>query len=115
MPIESSDRPCPECGSGLQVVYVTERRQVVSGAACPECGYLVSDGEGDSVDLGGGEYVLRKERPLTDADVRPALSTVPDEFRARARDGIDPGEVWLLLDAEDGSLVDIAAGETDED
>ncbi|MFB6298357.1 MAG: hypothetical protein ABEH56_07540 [Salinirussus sp.] len=113
MPIETSDRPCPECDTPLQVAYVSEREQVVGGWACPDCGFLASgDGETGSVEFSdGGEpaYVLRVERPLSAADVAEGRDTVREEFRARASRAGD-GEVWQLLDAADGTLIDVVAG-----
>lgn len=114
MTIELSERECPDCESRLQVIYVTELKQVVSGWACPECGFLASKKhgfEGSVPKPTNREYVLRIERPLTSDDVRDPLADVPDEFRARASRDMADDEVWMLLDPSDGTLVDIRAGE----
>ncbi len=118
MTIELSERACPECGSRLQVIYVTELEQVVSGWACPECGFLASEKHGfeDTVPKPDHrEYVLRVERPLTSDDVRDPLGDVQDEFRARASSDMAADEVWMLLDPSDGTLVDIRAGDDIEE
>ena len=118
MTIEQSDRPCPDCDHPLQVIYVTERKQVVSGWACPECGYLASEKTGieDSVAKPEKrEYILRIEKPLADEDVRRPLATVEDEFRARARAEMSDDEVWLLIDPEADTVVDARVGEDVEE
>ena len=114
MTIELSEKECPDCESQLQVIYVTELKQVVSGWACPDCGFLASKKhgfEGSVPKPKTREYVLRVERPLTSEDVRDPLADVFDEFRARASRDMADDEVWMLLDPADGSLVDIRAGE----
>jgi rubredoxin len=114
MAIESSDEECPDCGTCLQVIYVTELKQVVSGWACPECGFLASQREGftDSVPKPEHrEYVLRIEKPLSSDDVRDPLADVEDEFRARASAEMADDEVWLLLDPADDSVVDAQVGD----
>lgn len=113
MTIEESNTACPECGTNLHVIYVTELKQAVSGWACPNCGYLASKREGyeDSVDLSNEkEYLLRVEKPISSSDVRPSAGSIEEEFRARARH-MDEDELWLLIDPEDGSVVDAAVGE----
>lgn len=118
MTIEQSDRPCPDCEHPLQVIYVTELQQVVSGWACPECGYLASekDGTEDSVAKPERrEYVLRVEKRLDDSDVRTPLATVEDEFRARARAEMDDDEVWLLIDPAEETVVDARVGDEVEE
>lgn len=116
MTVERSDRPCPDCGRDLQVIYVTELEQVVAGWACSDCGFTESGaGETDSVPLSEPEeYVLRIERPLTTADADPRRN-IREEFRARANSEIAPGEVWQLIDPEDGLVVDVVAGEDLDD
>jgi hypothetical protein len=114
MTIEQSDRPCPDCDHPLQVIYVTELQQVVSGWACPECGYLASETEGIEGSIAKPEhreYVLRIEKPLDGSDVRTPLATVEDEFRARARAEMADDEVWLLIDPADDSVVDARVGD----
>jgi predicted RNA-binding Zn-ribbon protein involved in translation (DUF1610 family) len=114
MTIEESDTACPDCGSNLQVIYVTELRQVVSGWACPDCGFLASEKHGfaDSVPKPEHrEYVIRREKPLTSDDVRDPLGDLEDEFRARASAQMDPDERWLLVDPADGSVVDSVVGD----
>jgi C4-type Zn-finger protein len=118
MTIEQSDRPCPDCEQLLQVIYVTELEQVVSGWACPDCGYLVSkrDGIEDSVAKPDKqEYTLRIEKPLGDSDVRTPLATVEDEFRARARAEMADDEVWLLIDPAEETVVDARVGDEAEE
>jgi rubredoxin len=118
MTIELSDRACPECGSRLQVIYVTELEQVVSGWACPDCGFLRSEKQGfeDSVPTPEHkEYVLRVEKPLTSDDVRDPLGDVEGEFRARASAAMGEDEVWLLIDPDRETLVDIRVGSDVED
>ncbi|WP_340099153.1 hypothetical protein [Salinibaculum salinum] len=114
MTIEQSDRPCPDCEHPLQVIYVTELQQVVSGWACPECGYLDSEKNGieDSVDKPvSREFLLRIEKPLSDDDVRDPLASVEDEFRARARAEMADDEVWLLIDPDEDRVVDARLGD----
>jgi hypothetical protein len=118
MTIEQSDRPCPDCEHPLQVIYVTELQQVVSGWACPECGYLASekDGTEDSVAKPEQrEYILRVEKSLDGSDVRTPLATVEDEFRARARAEMSDDEVWLLIDPEEETVVDARVGDEVEE
>ncbi len=118
MTIELSDESCPDCSEQLQVIYVTELKQVVSGWACPDCGYLASEKHGfeDRVPKPESqEYVLRKESSLSDDDVRTPLGDVVDEFNARASAEMDDDEVWLLIDPDDESLVDIRAGDAVRD
>lgn len=112
MTIEESDIDCPECGATLQAIYVTELAQTVSGWACPECGYVASrrDGYEDQVAVSAEkEYIMRVEKPISTADVRSAFGSVEEEFRERAADPA-PDELWLLIDPEDGSIVDLVAG-----
>ena len=114
MTIELSDTPCPDCAETLQVIYVTELKQVVSGWACPACGFLASEKHGfeDSVPQRDDEtYILRKESAISTADVRAPLGDVVDEFNARASADMTDDEVWMLIDPEDESLVDIRAGD----
>lgn len=108
MPVEPSDLACPDCGERLQVFYATERKQVISGYACGECGFAASEKEGlSSVTLSEPkEYVLRIEKQLSSEDVRDPLESVEDEFRTRARAAIEDDEVWLLLDPERDEVVD---------
>lgn len=116
MTIELSDRGCPECGHRLQVIYVSERKQVVSGWACSDCGFVASEKQGfqETVDLPQDkEYVVRIEKPLTAADIHDGTSDITDEFRARAEENLSDDEVWMLIDPDDDSLVDIVADETD--
>lgn len=114
MTIETSDRPCPDCETDLQVIYISERKQVVSGWACPDCGYCESEKHRFRARVPkpeSREYLLRIEKPLTSADVREPLGDVESEFRARASAEIADDEVWLLIDPEAGELVDVAAGD----
>ncbi|MFT4922537.1 MAG: DNA-directed RNA polymerase subunit RPC12/RpoP [Haloarculaceae archaeon] len=118
MTIETSDVACPDCESQLEVIYVTEREQVVSGWACPDCGFLASKTNRfeDSVPKPEREeYLLRIERSLTSEDVREPLGTVEDEFRALASAEMADDEVWELIDPEDGSVVDVRTGDDTED
>ena len=113
MTIEESETGCPDCGTNLHVIYVTELKQAVSGWACPNCGYLASkrDGYEDSVDVTNEkEYLLRVEKPLSSGDIRRSATTVEEEFRARARN-MDEDELWLLIDPEDGDIVDAVVGD----
>jgi hypothetical protein len=114
MTIEVSDEPCPDCGECLQVIYVTELKQVVSGWACPDCGYLASEKHGfeDRIPKASPrEYVLRIEKPLTGDDVSKLSGDIVEEFNARASADMADDEVWLLIDPEDDSLVDVRAGD----
>jgi len=52
---------------------------------------------------------MRVERPLSTGEIRNSLSTIEEEFRARASDPA-PEELWLLIDPADGSIVDLVAG-----
>ena len=117
MTIETSDRPCPDCGTALQVIYISERQQVVSGWSCGECGYVESEKHRFRARVPKPErteYVLRIEKSLTSDDVRDPLGDVESEFRARASAEMDDDEVWLLLDPETGDLVDVVAGDGDD-
>ncbi len=114
MTIETSDRPCPDCGADLQVIYISELKQVVSGWSCGECGYCESEKHRFRARVPKpehSEYVLRIEKPLTSDDVRDPLGDVEGEFRARASADMEDDEVWLLIDPESGDLVDIVAGD----
>jgi rubredoxin len=116
MTIERSDVACPECGHRLQVIYISERKQVVSGWACSDCGFVASEKQGfqDTVELSRDkEYVVRVEKPLTTDDIRREFSDVNEEFRARAAETIADEEVWMLIDPDDDSLVDIVTAEDD--
>lgn len=118
MTIELSERECPQCESRLQVIYVTELEQVVAGWACPECGFVASekhDFEETVPQPDQHEYILRIERPLTSDDVRDPLGDVHDEFHARASADLSEDEVWMLIDPEDGSLVERRAGANIDD
>lgn len=118
MTISSSDEDCPECSSTLQVVYVTELEQVVAGWTCPECGFVASkkDRFTDSVAVEEPEeLVMRIEKPLSSDDVRDPLGDVQSEFRARASSGMAADELWLLIDPDDGSVVDVMAGDQVDD
>lgn len=117
MPVERSEVPCPECGQKLQVIYATELKQVVSGYACPDCGFATSQKDGlASVPPGkSSEYLLRIEKPLSTDDTRDPEATVREEFRARARDSMATDELWLLIDRTEGVVVDLLAGETHHD
>lgn len=113
MTIEETDTACPECGTNLHVIYVTELQQAVSGWACPNCGYLASkrDGYEDSVEVTNEkEYLLRVEKPISSSDIRSSAANVEEEFRERAR-GMDEDELWLLIDPEDDSIVDAVVGD----
>lgn len=114
MTIELSDEDCPDCGHHLQVIYATELKQVVSGWACPDCGFLKSETEQctDSIEKPQHEeYVLRIEKSLSSDDVTDPFGDVVDEFHSRASDQMDSDEVWFLIDPETEELVDIRAGE----
>jgi rubredoxin len=112
MTIEKTDIACPDCGTDLQVIYVTELKQSVSGWACPNCGYIASSREGyeDSVDVSEKEYVMRVEKPLTSSDIRDSATTVEDEFRTRAAN-MSEDELWLLIDPETDEIVDAVVGD----
>lgn len=115
MTIELSDVTCPECGHRLQVIYVSERKQVVSGWACSDCGFAASEKGGieDSIAFPEEkEYLIRVEKPLTTGEIRDPSAGIEEEFRARAGAEIDSGEVWMLIDPEDDSLVDIVTDDT---
>lgn len=116
MTVELTDMSCPECTSPLQVIYDSPRKQVRTGWACADCGFVASEKAEfrEQVPLSEDEeYVLRIEKSLTTADVRDPRDDVIDEFRARATERMAADEVWMLVDPEDGSLVDILAGESD--
>lgn len=118
MTIEVSDRPCPDCGDPLHVIYISELQQVVSGWSCPECGYVESEKHRykASVPLIEPEaYLIRRLKPLTTEDVRDPLGDVEGEFRARASAEMDPDEVWMLVDPEDEELVDVIYGQAHRD
>lgn len=113
MTIEETDIECPDCGTGLQVIYVTELKQSVSGWACPNCGYVASKREGfeDSVDVTDEkEYLLRVEKPLASSDIRDSVTTIEEEFRERAKH-MEDDELWLLIDPEENEVVDAAVGD----
>ncbi len=118
MTIEESDIDCPDCGTGLQVIYVTELKQAVSGWACPNCGYIASkrDQFEDRVDVSEKELIMRVEKPISRRDVRKSLSGIQAEFRERAKH-MDDDELWLLIDPETEEVVDAVIGEevSDED
>jgi hypothetical protein len=115
MPIEQTEVGCPECEGTLQAIYISRRKQVISGMACPSCGFFDTQKDGrDSVTLSSGnesQYVMRIERPLDSEDIRSTLGDVPSEFRARARAEMADDELWLLVDPADNSLVDLVAGD----
>lgn len=115
MSIELSDRGCPECGHRLQTVYASELKQVVSRWVCTSCSFSASgDDEFDRVPVTDSEeYILRIERSLTPDDVRDGRGSIGEEFRALAQQASD-GEVWMLVDPDDDTLVDIVASENDE-
>lgn len=118
MTIERSDVACPECESRLQVIYVSERKQVVSGWACSDCGFVASEKQGfeDTVDISRDkEYILRVEKPLTTGEIRREFVDIEEEFRARAAENMSGEEVWMLIDPDDDSLVDIVADEEGTD
>jgi uncharacterized Zn finger protein len=112
MTIEQTDIECPDCGTGLQVIYVTELKQAVSGWACPNCGYVASkrDNYEDSVDVSEKELLMRVEKPIKRSDVRESLSDIESEFRERAK-GMNEDELWLLIDPETDEVVDAVVGE----
>jgi rubredoxin len=116
MTIEQTDIACPDCGTDLQVIYVTELKQSVSGWACPNCGYIASKREGyeDSVEVSEQEYLMRVEKPLRSSDIRAEATTVEDEFRARAANMGDD-ELWLLIDPETDEIVDAVVGDAVSD
>lgn len=112
MTIEESDVDCPECGAKLQAIYVTELAQTVSGWACPECGYVASrrDGYEDQIAVSEDkEYIMRVEKPISTDEVRSSLSSIEEEFQARAAEPASD-ELWLLIDPDDGTIVDLVAG-----
>lgn len=113
MTIEQSDIACPDCGTNLQVIYVTELKQSVSGWACPNCGYIASNREEyeDSVEVSEKEYRIRVEKPLKSSDIRDSAASVEEEFRARAGN-IDADELWLLIDPETEEIVDAVVGDS---
>lgn len=116
MTIEQTDIECPDCGTGLQVIYVTELKQAVSGWACPNCGYIASkrDRYEDSVDVSEKELLMRVEKPIKRSDVRQSAEDIQGEFRARAEQ-MDEDELWLLIDPETEEVVDAVVGEEVED
>lgn len=112
MTIEQSDVACPDCGTNLQVIYVTELKQSVSGWACPNCGYIASKREGyeDSVEVSEKEYLMRVEKPLSSSNIRESATSVEEEFRARAAN-MDEDELWLLIDPDTEEIVDAVVGD----
>ena len=113
MTIEESDVDCPECGAKLQAIYVTELAQTVSGWACPECGYVASrrDGYEDQIAVSEDkEYIMRVEKPISTDEVRSSLSSIEEEFQARAADPASD-ELWLLIDPETDEIVDAVVGD----
>jgi rubredoxin len=106
MTIEQTDVDCPDCGTNLQVIYVTELKQSISGWACPNCGYVASnrDGSEESVDVTEKEYLIRVEKPLKASDTRRPSMSVTEEFRARA-EGSSSDELWLLIDPDSDAVV----------
>lgn len=113
MTIRVSDRPCPECGADLRVIYVSRLEQVVSGWSCADCGYVESEKQGFRATVPQIEdeaYLIRKLKPLGTDDVRDPLGDVEGEFRARASAEMDPDEVWMLVDPESEKLVDVIFG-----
>jgi len=113
MTIQVSDRPCPECGEDLHVIYISELEQVVSGWSCPACGYVESEKHRFRATIPPIEteaYLIRKLKPLTTEDVRDPLGDVEGEFRARASADMDADEVWMLVDPADEELLDVVYG-----
>lgn len=113
MTIEVSDRPCPECGDDLRVIYVSRLQQVVSGWSCANCGFVESEKQQfrATVPLTEDEdYLIRRLKPLSTADVRDPLGDVEGEFRARATAEMDADEVWMLVDPDSEELVDVVYG-----
>jgi len=111
--IEVSDRPCPECGDDLRVIYVSRLQQVVSGWSCANCGFVESEKQQfrATVPLTEDEdYLIRRLKPLSTADVRDPLGDVEGEFRARATAEMDADEVWMLVDPDSEELVDVVYG-----
>jgi len=111
--IEVSDRPCPECGEALRVIYVSRLQQVVSGWSCANCGFVESEKQQfrATVPLSEDEdYLVRRLKPLSTADVRDSLGDVEGEFRARATAEMDADEVWMLVDPDSEELVDVVYG-----
>lgn len=113
MTIDVSDRPCPECGTDLHVIYISELEQVVSGWSCVDCGYVESEKHRFRANVPLIEeeaYLVRRLKPITSEDVRDPLGDVEGEFRARASAEMDPDEVWMLVDPTDEELVDVVYG-----
>lgn len=113
MTIEVSDRPCPECGDDLRVIYVSRLQQVVSGWSCANCGFVESEKQQfrATVPLTEDEdYLIRRLKPLSTAEVRDPLGDVEGEFRARATAEMDADEVWMLVDPDSEELVDVVYG-----
>jgi len=111
--IEVSDRPCPECGDDLRVIYVSRLQQVVSGWSCANCGFVESEKQQfrATVPLTEDEdYLIRRLKPLSTAEVRDPLGDVEGEFRARATAEMDADEVWMLVDPDSEELVDVVYG-----
>jgi len=111
--IEVSDRPCPECGDDLRVIYVSRLQQVVSGWSCANCGFVESEKQQfrATVPLTEDEdYLIRRLKPLSTADVRDPLGDVEGEFRARATAEMDADEVWMLVDPDSEELVEVVYG-----
>lgn len=113
MTIEVSDRPCPECGADLRVIYVSELQQVVTGWSCASCGYVESEKQGFRANVPlveDEDYLIRKLEGLSTADVRDPLGDVEAEFRARAAAEMDEDEVWMLVDRESGDVIEVLYG-----
>jgi len=113
MTIEVSDRPCPECGADLRVIYVSQLQQVVSGWSCPTCGFVESEKQQFRATvplIEDEDYLIRRLKPLSTADVRDPLGDVEGEFRARASAEMDADEVWMLVDPDSEELVDVIYG-----
>lgn len=113
MTIRVSDRPCPECGEDLRVIYVSRLEQVVSGWSCPNCGFVESEKQDFRANvplIEDEEFLIRRLKPFSTADVRDPLGDVESEFQARASDEMDPDEVWMLVDPDGEGLVDVVYG-----
>lgn len=113
MTIDVSDRPCPACSTELHVIYISERKQVVSRWSCADCRYVESEKHRFRTTVPPVEeeaYLIRKLKPITTGDVRDPLGDVEGKFCARASADMDPDEVWMLVDPEDGELIDVIDG-----